>query len=111
MTTKTFALNAFNAAVVLANTAHGTKRVADKAALKVRSAAIFAGTHINHAVDSGATSGKEAGIAFWAGLKYAHQVNVAKGKAADKLTIEDILASKPGASKKTRTVTKPRAGK
>ncbi len=81
---KSFALAAFNTAVVVTNAAHATKRGVVKAAE-------FTAEH----AATGATASKEAGIAFWAGMKYAHQHNKATGSAADHLTPEDIEASKP----------------
>ena len=91
---KSFALAAFNAAVIATNAAHAAKRCAVKAA-EVTAAQSKAT----------ATASKEAGIAFWAGMKYAHQYNKANAAAAECLTPEDIEASKPK-SAKTRTVTK-----
>ena len=93
---KFFALAAFNTAVVAVNTGHIAKRLTVKAA-KVTVAQSKAT----------ATASKEAGIAFWAGMKYAHQYNKAKAVAAERLTRKDIEASKPSKkSAKTRTVTK-----
>lgn len=78
---KSFALAAFNTAVVITNAAHAAKRgVVDNAV-------------------AGATASKEAGIAFWAGMKYAHQYNKANAAAAECLTPEDIEASKPKTAK------------
>ena len=74
---KSFALAAFNTAVVITNAGHAAKRCAVKAA------------------EVTATQSKEAGIAFWAGMKYAHQYNKANDAAAGRLTPEDIEASKP----------------
>ena len=91
---KSFALAAFNTAVAITNAAHAAKR-------GVVAAASF--TKDNAA--AGTTTTKEAGIAFWAGMKYAHQYNKANAAAAECLTPEDIEASKPK-SAKTRTVTK-----
>ena len=93
---KTFALAAFNAAVVITNTAHASKRCAIKA---VKAAAAH--------TQAGATASKEAGVAFWAGMKYAHNYNKVAGVAAERLTPEDIEASKPKTAK-TRTVRKVR---
>ena len=91
---KSFALAAFNTAVVVTNAAHATKRGVVKAAE-------FTAEH----TVAGATASKEAGIAFWAGMKYAHQYNKANAAAAEGLTPEDIAASKPKTAK-TRTVSK-----
>ena len=93
---KSFALTAFNAAVAVTNAAHAAKRGVLKAAESTA----------EHAV-AGTTATKEAGIAFWAGAKYAHQYNKARGEAAERLTPEDIEASKPKTAK-TRTVAKAR---
>lgn len=84
---KSFALAAFNTAVVITNAGHAAKRCAVKAA------------------EVTAAQSKEAGIAFWAGMKYAHQYNKANAVAAERLTPEDIEASKPKTAK-TRTVAK-----
>ena len=84
---KAFALAAFNTAVVITNAAHAAKRCTVKA------------------VEVTATQSKEAGIAFLAGMKYAHQYNKANAAAAERLTPEDIEASKPKTAK-TRTITK-----
>ena len=64
------ALAAFNTAVVITNAAHAAKRGAVKAA----------------------GQSKEAGLSFWAGMKYAHQQNKANAAAAERLTAEDIEA-------------------
>lgn len=87
---KAFALAAFNTAVVVTNAAHAAKR-------GVVSAAEFTA---EHAV-AGATASKEAGVAFWAGMKYAHNYNKATGASADRLTPEDI-APKANAARRTR---------
>jgi hypothetical protein len=93
---KSFALAAFNTAVVITNAGHAAKRCAVKAA-EVTAAQSKAT----------ATASKEAGIAFWAGMKYAHQYNKANAVAAERLTPEDIEASKPSKkSAKSRTVAK-----
>ena len=93
---KFFALAAFNAAVAITNTGHATKRGVVAAASFTKDNAV-----------AGATATKEAGVSFWAGMKYAHQYNEANAAAADCLTPEDIEASKPSKkSAKTRTVTK-----
>ena len=91
---KSFALAAFNTAVIATNAAHAAKR-------GVVAAASFTK---NNAV-AGTTATKEAGIAFWAGAKYAHQYNKANAVAAERLTPEDIETSKPKTAK-TRTVAK-----
>ena len=91
---KSFALAAFNAAVAITNAAHAAKRGIVAAASSTKDNAV-----------ASTTTTKEAGIAFWAGMKYAHQYNKANDAAAECLTPEDIKASKPK-SAKTRTVTK-----
>ena len=95
---KSFALAAFNAAVIATNAAHAAKR-------GVVAAASF--TKDNAA--AGTTATKEAGIAFWAGMKYANQYNKTAGAAAERLTPEDIAASKPSTKCNVRVVSKPRA--
>ena len=93
---KSFALAAFNAAVAVTNVAHVAKRGVVAAASFTKDNAV-----------AGATATKEAGIAFWAGAKYAHQYNKANAAAAERLTPEDIEASKPSKkSAKNRVVTK-----
>ena len=92
--TKSFALAAFNAAVAITNAAHAAKRGVVAAVSSTKDNAV-----------ASTTTTKEAGIAFWAGMKYAHQYNKANAAAAECLTPEDIEASKPK-SAKTRTVTK-----
>ena len=92
---KSFALAAFNAAVVVTNAAHAAKRGVVDAARFTKDTA-----------SAGATNTKEAGVAFWAGAKYAHQYNKAAGAAAERLTPEDVAASKPSTKRGTRTVTK-----
>ena len=91
---KSFALAAFNAAVIATNAAHAAKRGVVAAVSSTKDSAV-----------ASTTTTKEAGIAFWAGMKYAHQYNKANAAAAECLTPEDIEASKPK-SAKTRTVTK-----
>ena len=86
---KSFALAAFNAAVAVTNAAHAAKRGVVKAAE-------FTAEH----TVAGATASKEAGIAFWAGMKYAHNYNKTAGAAAERLTPEDIEASKPKSKSK-----------
>ena len=88
---KSFALAAFNTAVAVTNAAHAAKRGAVKAAE-------FTAEH----TAAGATASKEAGIAFWAGMKYAHNYNKAAGSAAERLTPEDIEASKPSAKRSAK---------
>ena len=95
---KSFALAAFNTAVAITNAAHATKRGVIKAAE-------FTAEH----TVAGATASKEVGIAFWAGMKYAHQYNKANDAAAERLTPEDIEASKPSTKPNVRTVSKSRA--
>ena len=90
---KSFALAAFNAAVAITNAAHAAKRGIVAAACSTKDNAV-----------ASTTTTKEAGIAFWAGMKYAHQYNEANAAAAECLTPEDIEASKPK-SAKTRTRT------
>ena len=94
---KSFALAAFNAAVAVTNAAHDVKRGVVAAACFTKDNAV-----------AGATASKEAGVAFWAGMKYAHTYNKANDGAAERLTPEDIEASKPKTAK-TRTVSKSRA--
>ena len=92
---KSFALAAFNAAVAVTNAAHAAKRGVVKAAEFTA----------DHAV-AGTTATKEAGIAFWAGAKYAHQYNKTTGSAADRLTPEDIAPKATRAVRDTKRVTK-----
>lgn len=92
---KSFALAAFNTAVAVVNAGHAAKRCAVKAA-QVAAAQ----------PQATATASKEAGIAFWAGMKYAHNYNKTAGAAAERLTPEDIEASKPSTKRGTRTVAK-----
>ena len=91
---KSFALAAFNTAVIATNAAHAAKR-----------GVVAAASFTKDTATTGATNTKEAGIAFWAGMKYAHQYNKANTVAAERLTPEDIAASQPK-SAKTRTVAK-----
>ena len=91
---KSFALAAFNTAVVITNAGHAAKRGVVAAASFTKDNAV-----------AGTTATKEAGVAFWAGMKYAHQYNKANAVAAERLTPEDIAASQPK-SAKTRTVAK-----
>ena len=92
---KAFALAAFNTAVIVTNAAHATKRGVAAAASFTKDNAV-----------AGTTATKEAGVAFWAGMKYAHQYNKANAVAAERLTPEDIAASKPSAKRNVRTVAK-----
>lgn len=92
---KSFALAAFNTAVIATNVAHAAKRGVVAAACFTKDNAV-----------AGATNTKEVGIAFWAGMKYAHQYNKANAVAAWRLTPEDIAASKPSAKRNVRTVVK-----
>ena len=94
---KSFALAAFNAAVIATNAAHAVKR-----------GVVAAASFTKDTATTGATNTKEAGVAFWAGMKYAHQYNKATAATADRLTPEDIEASKPKTAK-TRTVSKSKA--
>ena len=96
--TKAFALAAFNTAVAVTNAAHATKRGVVAAATFTKDNAV-----------AGTTATKEAGIAFWAGMKYAHQYNKTNAVAAERLTPEDVEASKPSTKRNVRTVSKPRA--
>ena len=92
---KSFALAAFNAAVAVTNVAHAAKRGAVDAACFTKDNAV-----------AGATATKEAGVAFWAGMKYAHQYNKTRSEAAERLTPEDVEASKPSTKRNVRIVTK-----
>ena len=91
---KPFALAAFNTAVIATNAAHAAKRGVVAAASFTKDNAV-----------AGTTATKEAGVAFWAGMKYAHNYNKTAGAAAERLTPEDIEASKPKTAK-TRTASK-----
>ena len=95
---KSFALAAFNAAVAITNAAHAAKRGVVAAASFTKDNAV-----------ASTTTTKEAGIAFWAGMKYAHQYNEANAAAAECLTPEDIEASKPSTKSNVRIVSKSRA--
>ncbi len=90
MSNKAFALAAFNTAVVVTNAAHATKRGVVAAASLTKDTAT-----------TGAANTKEAGVAFWAGMKYAHNYNKSTGSAADRLTPEDI-APKSSAVQRAR---------
>ena len=93
-----FALAAFNTAVTVVNAAHAAKRGVVAAASFTKDNAV-----------AGATASKEAGVAFWAGMKYAHNYNKANDVAAERLTPEDIEASKPSTKPNVRIVSKSRA--
>lgn len=95
---KSFALAAFNAAVAITNAGHAAKRGVVAAACFTKDNAV-----------AGAANTKEAGIAFWAGMKYAHNYNKTAGAAAERLTPEDIEASKPSTKPNVRIVSKSRA--
>ena len=95
---KSFALAAFNTAVIATNAAHAAKR-----------GVVAAASFTKDTATTGAVSTKEAGVAFWAGMKYAHQYNKAKAVAAERLTPEDVEASKPSTKPGVRIVSKPRA--
>ena len=80
---KSFALAAFNTAVAVVNAGHAAKRGVVAAASFTKDNAV-----------AGATASKEAGVAFWAGMKYAHNYNKVTGSAASRLTPEDIAPRK-----------------
>ena len=88
---KSFALAAFNTAVIATNAAHAAKRGVVAAACSTKDNAV-----------ASTTATKEAGIAFWAGMKYAHQYNKANADAAERLTPEDIEASKPSTKRSAK---------
>ena len=92
---KSFALAAFNTAIAVTNAAHAAKRGVVAAACFTKDNAV-----------AGTTATKEAGIAFWAGMKYAHQYNKANDAAAERLTPEDVAASKPSTKRNVRIITK-----
>ena len=96
MSNKAFALAAFNTAVAITNAGHAAKR-----------GVVAAASFTKDTATTGAVNTKEAGVAFWAGMKYAHNYNKANAVAAERLTPEDIEASKPKTDK-TRTVAKAR---
>ena len=98
MSNKSFALAAFNTAVIATNAAHAAKRGVVAAASFTKDNAV-----------AGTTATKEAGVAFWAGMKYAHNYNKANDVAAERLTPEDIEASKPSTKPNVRIVSKSRA--
>ena len=79
MSNKAFALAAFNTAVVVTNAAHATKRGVVAAASFTKDNAV-----------AGTVASKEAGVAFWAGMKYANQYNKVTGSSATRLNPEDI---------------------
>ncbi len=89
---KSFALAAFNTAVAVTNAAHAAKRGVVAAASFTKDNAV-----------ASTTATKEAGVAFWAGMKYAHQYNKANAVAAGRLTPEDIA---PRKSRAARVATK-----
>ena len=95
---KSFALAAFNTAVIATNAAHAAKR-----------GVVAAASFTKDTATTGATNTKEAGIAFWAGMKYAHQYNKASAVSAERLTPEDVEASKPSTKRNVRVVSKSRA--
>ena len=95
---KSFALAAFNTAVIATNAAHAAKRGVVAAASSTKDSAT-----------AGVVNTKEAGVAFWAGMKYAHQYNKANAVAAERLTPEDVEASKPSTKPNVRVVPKSRA--
>ena len=95
---KSFALAAFNAAVAVTNAAHAAKR-----------GVVAAASFTKDTATTGATNTKEVGVAFWAGMKYAHQCNKANAAAAERLTPEDVEASKPSTKPDVRIVSKSRA--
>ena len=95
MSNKAFALAAFNTAVIATNAAHAAKRGVVAAASFTKDNAV-----------AGTTATKEAGVAFWAGMKYAHNYNKANAVAAERLTPEDVAASKPSTKRNVRIVTK-----
>ena len=92
---KSFALAAFNTAVTVVNAGHAAKRGVVAAASFTKDNAV-----------AGTTATKEAGVAFWAGMKYAHNYNKANDVAAERLTPEDVEASKPSTKRNVRTVAK-----
>lgn len=94
MSNKAFALAAFNTAVVVTNAAHATKR-----------GVVAAASFTKDTATTGAVASKEAGVAFWAGMKYANQFNKTTGSAASRLSPEDI-APKPHAVRRTRAAAK-----
>ena len=79
MSNKAFALAAFNTAVAITNAGHAAKRGVVAAASFTKDNAV-----------AGTTATKEAGIAFWAGMKYAHNYNKANDVAAERLTKRNV---------------------
>ena len=89
---KSFALAAFNTAVAVVNAAHAAKRGVVAAACSTKDNAV-----------ASTTATKKAGIAFWFGMKYAHRYNEANAAVAERLTPEDIKASKPSTKRGKRS--------
>lgn len=79
MSNKAFALAAFNTAVAITNAGHAAKRGVVAAASFTKDNAV-----------AGTTATKEAGVAFWAGMKYAHNYNKANDVAAERLTKRNV---------------------
>ena len=92
MSNKAFALAAFNTAVIATNAVHAAKRGVVAAASFTKDNAV-----------AGTTATKEAGVAFWAGMQYAHNYNKANDVAAERLTPEDVAASKPSTKRAKRS--------
>ncbi len=88
MSNKAFALAAFNTAVAITNATHAAKRGVAATASFTKDNAV-----------AGTTATKEAGAAFWAGMKYAHNYNKANDVAAERLTPEDIAPRKSRAAR------------
>ena len=86
MSNKAFALAAFNTAVAITNAGHAAKRGVVAAASFTKDNAV-----------AGTTATKEAGVAFWAGMKYAHNYNKANDVAAERLTPKTLTVSKRSA--------------
>lgn len=98
---KSIALAAFNAAVTITNGAYAAKRGVVAAASFTKDNAV-----------AGAAVSKEAGVAFWAGMKYAYKANKEQGTSAERLTAEDVAkVQSTEAAKSTELVevAKPRA--
>lgn len=91
MSNKAFALAAFNTAVAITNAAHATKR-----------GVVAAASFTKDSATTGAVASKEAGVAFWAGMKYANQFNKATGSAAARLNPEDIAPKAKRSAKVTK---------
>ena len=83
MSNKSFALAAFNTAVAVVNAGHAAKRGVVAAASFTKDNAV-----------AGTTATKEAGIAFWAGMKYAHNYNKVNDVAAERLTPKTAKTAK-----------------